>query len=138
MYAIRTEITDLNARDFDFPLQKTMYGGKQIAAGDTIFLFASELAGGPGLMAQGVVCSAQAVPPRPGLARQTPRVSITVHRTAAALRQLGRHELKAFAGGLADGPQAELHFKFYRQATHKIVGLSEAAAAFLRSHFPKP
>lgn len=131
MYAIRTEITDLDASDFDFPLHKTMYGGKHIAAGDTIFLFASELAGGPGLIARGVVRHAQAAPLRPGLARQTPRVSITVRRTSGALRPLGRQELKAFAGGLADGPQAELHFKFYRQATHKIVGLSEAASTFL-------
>jgi len=33
-------------------------------------------------------------------------------------------------------PQAELDFKFYRQATDKIAGISEeAAAAFLRTFF---
>jgi hypothetical protein len=38
---------------FDFPAQKTMYGGKRIAVGDTIFLFASENTGGQGLFARG-------------------------------------------------------------------------------------
>jgi hypothetical protein len=32
-------------------------------------------------------------------------------------------------------PQAELDFKFYRQATDKIAGISDAAAAFLRRLF---
>jgi hypothetical protein len=34
-----------------------MYGGKNIAEGDTIFVFASENEGGPGLIAMGVVSS---------------------------------------------------------------------------------
>jgi len=29
----------------------------------------------------------------------------------------------------------ELNFKFYRQATNKIVGISDEAAAFLRGFF---
>lgn len=32
-------------------------------------------------------------------------------------------------------PETELNFTFYRQATNKIVGLSESAAAYLRSFF---
>ena len=36
-----------------FKAQKTMYGGKRIAKGDTIFIFASENKGGPGLVATG-------------------------------------------------------------------------------------
>jgi len=57
------------------------------AEGDTIFVFAGENEGGPGLIASGVVTS------------------------------------------------AELNFKFYRQATNKIVGISDEAAAFLRRYF---
>ena len=53
-----------------------MYGGKQIAVGDTIFIFASENEGGQGLVAQGVVTASKAIPRRPGVERQTPRVSI--------------------------------------------------------------
>ena len=49
-----------------------MYGGKQIAEGDTIFLFASENEGGPGLIAQGVVTSAGATAEGTGVERQTP------------------------------------------------------------------
>jgi hypothetical protein len=38
-----------------------MYGGKQIAEGDAIFVFASENEGGSGLIAKGVVTSAKPV-----------------------------------------------------------------------------
>ena len=131
-YAIKAAIDDPGAATFEFPRAKTMYGGKRIAAGDTIYLFHSENAGGHGLIARAVVVAAQALPLRPGVERQTPCVSLRVRRVADARRPLGRVELKPFAGRPADeGPEAELHFKFYRQATDKVVGLGEAAAAFL-------
>ena len=38
MFAIKTEISDLRAETFAFSAQKTMYGGKQIAEGDTIYV----------------------------------------------------------------------------------------------------
>jgi hypothetical protein len=134
-FAIKVEISDQKAKDFDFPRQKTMYGGKQIAEGDTVFLFASENEGGQGLIAQGVVMSAKAVPRKPGIERQTPRVSIAVKRTALAKRPLGRRELKPFADWKDGRPETELNFKFYRQATNKIVGLSDETTAFLQSYF---
>jgi hypothetical protein len=134
-YAIKAEVRDLHARSFAFTAQKTMYGGKQIAEGDTIFVFASETEGGQGLIARGVVTSAAAVAKKPGIARQTPRVSIAIRRTAHAKRPLGRHELKPF-GDWSDGkPETELNFKFYRQATNKIVGISDETAAFLEGFF---
>src|SRR5207247_1263733 len=55
MFAIKAEVSDPWAKTFAFSAQKTMYGGKHIAKGDTIFLFASENEGGPGLIASGVV-----------------------------------------------------------------------------------
>lgn len=132
MYAIKTAIRDPQATRFDFPAQKTMYGGKRIAVGDTVYLFASENEGGAGLVARGVVTAAAPTPRQPGVARQTPRVGITVQRTALATRRLGRAELKPFSDWDDGRPETELNFKFYRQATDKIVGLSDAAAAFLR------
>ncbi|MDQ0464000.1 hypothetical protein QO010_001771 [Caulobacter ginsengisoli] len=134
-YAIKAEIADSGAETFVFTAQKTMYGGKRIAVGDTVFLFASETKGGQGLVARGVVTAAEAIPLKPGVERQTPRVSIAVNRTALASRPLGRRELKAFADWQDGRPQTELNFKFYRQATNKIVGLSEPAAAFLAGYF---
>lgn len=135
IFAIKAEVKDPSAQTFTFTAQKTMYGGKRIAAGDTIFVFASETEGGSGLIASGVVTRASALAKRAGLARQTPRVSITVRRTARAKRRLGRSELKAF-GDWDDGrPETELNFKFYRQATNKIVGITDEAAAFLRRFF---
>ena len=135
MFAIKAEISDLRAETFAFSAQKTMYGGKQISEGDAIFVFASENEGGPGLVASGVVTSAKAIAKKRGIARQTPRVSITIRRTARVKRRLGRSELRLFSDWNDDRPETELNFKFYRQATNKIVGISDEAAAFLRGFF---
>ena len=135
VYAIKVELGDPKATTFEFVAQKTMYGGKHIADGDTLFIFASENEGGSGLIARGTVTSAQAIPLKPNLARQTPRVSITVRRTALAKRRLGRSELRAFSDWNDGRPETELNFKFYRQATNKIIGLSDEAGAFLQGFF---
>src|SRR5262244_2186705 len=76
-FAIKAEVRDPRAASFAFSAQNTMYGGKRIATGDTIFVFASENEGGPGLIASGVVTSAKAIAKKSGITRQTPRVSIT-------------------------------------------------------------
>jgi len=135
MFAIKAEVSDPCAETFAFSGQKTMYGGKHIAKGDTIFVFASENEGGLGLIASGGVTSAKAIAKKRGIARQTPRVSITIRRTALAKRRLGRSELKPFSDWNDGRPETELNFKFYRQATNKIVGISDEAAAFLRGFF---
>jgi hypothetical protein len=134
-FAIKARISDPRAKTFTFAAQKTMYGGKHITAGDTIFVFASENEGGRGLIACGVVASAEAIAKKPGIARQTPRVSVTVRRIAPAKRPLGRSELKHFTDWNDGQPETELNFKFYRQATNKIVGISDEAAAFLGEFF---
>lgn len=135
IYAIKAEVDNPCAEKFAFNAQKTMYGGKQVAKGDTIFLFASENEGGAGLAARGIVTSAEAVTKRRGVARQTPRVSITLKRTALAKQPLGRRELKSFCDWNDGRPETELNFKFYRQATNKIVALSNETAAFLGRFF---
>jgi hypothetical protein len=135
MFAIKAEVSDPWAETFAFSAQKTMYDGKHIAKGDTIFLFASENEGGPGLIASGVVTSAKAIAKKRGVARQTPRVTITIRRTALAKRRLGRSELRVFSDWNDSRPETELNFKFYRQATNKIVGISDEAAAFLHGFF---
>ena len=146
IFAIKAEVSDLRAETFGFSAQKTMYGGKHIAKGDTIFVFASETGVSrsgeegynetpPGLIASGVVTSAKAIAKKRGIARQTPRVSITIKRTALAKRRLGRSEVKLFSDWNDGRPGTELNFKFYRQATNKIAGISDKAAAFLRRFF---
>jgi hypothetical protein len=134
-FAIKAEVRDPRAKTFAFAAQKTMYGGKRIAAGDTVFVFASENEGGQGLIARGVVASAEALAKQRGIARQTPRVSLTIRRTALAKRPLGRSALKHFADWNDGRPETELNFKFYRQATNKIIGISDEAAAFLGEFF---
>jgi hypothetical protein len=62
-------------------------------------------------------------------------VSLTVRRTALAKQPLGRNELKPFRDWNDGQPETELNFKFYRQATNKIIGISDEAAAFLGGFF---
>ena len=134
-FAIKAEVRDPQAKTFGFIAQKTMYGGKHIAKGDTLFVFASENEGGHGLIACGVVTSAEKVAKKRGVKRQTPRVSVRVRRTAFAMRSLGRSELKKFRDWNDGQPQTELNFKFYRQATNKIISISDEVMAFLGEFF---
>jgi hypothetical protein len=107
--------------------EKTMYRGKDIRVDDEIFVFSSENQGGQGLCAKGVVTS---VEHGPGI-----RVRIEVRLVAEARRSLGRRELKPFRDLTDDQPQTEIARKLYRQATNKIAGISDEAAAFLRTCF---
>jgi len=135
VFVIKAEVHDLDADAFTFSAQKTMYDGKLIAVGDTIFLFASENQGGMGLFARGVVASVEHIAGKPDIERQTPRVSVTIKRLAKAKRRLGRIELKPFCNWNDGRPQTELNFKIYRQATNKIVGASASTGAFLQGFF---
>ena len=134
-YVVKAELRDVPAKTFVFARMRTMYGGRKIAVGDDVFVFASETEGGQGLVARGVVTKAEAAKKPRGVARWTPRVSIEVKRTALAKHALGREQLKAWRNVKDGSPQAELDFKFYRQATNKIGGISDAAVAFLRTRF---
>lgn len=134
-FAIKARIPNSQALSFVFEAQKTMYGGKRISSGDTVFIFASENEGGNGLIARGVVTSARAHPRPRDTARHTPRVSVAIQRNGTAERPLGRADLKPFNLWRDGRPETELNFKFYRQATDKIVGISDEAAEFLDSFF---
>ena len=134
-YLVKAAISDPRAKTFAFEKARTMYGGKDIAVGDEVFVFASENEGGVGLIARGTVTAVRAHAKPRGVARWTPRVSIEVKRTALAKRPLGRDQLKAWRNVKDGGPQAELDFKFYRQATNKIGGISGDAAKLLRKYF---
>jgi hypothetical protein len=133
-YVIKASVPAVRAKVFVFTARKTMYGGKHIAPGDTVFVFASE--GGQGLVARGVVTAAEATPKKRGVTRQTPRVSVTIRRDPRSpKRPLGRSELKPFTDWKDGRPETELNFKFYRQATDKIAGISDDTAAFLGTFF---
>ena len=135
MFAIKALVKDPKGKTFTFSQQKTMYGGRLIAKDDEVFIFASENEGGVGLVARGVVMATEAIAKKPGIVRQTPRVSVTIRRTGLAKRRLGRGELRSFFNWQDGRPETELNFKFFRQATNKVVGLSNEAARFLRTFF---
>jgi hypothetical protein len=132
---VKAPVSDRAAAVLDFPRMKTMYGGKAIAPGDHVFIFGSENEGGTGLLAKGVVLGSDASPRISDAARQTPRVSIRVQILARATRPLGRGELRPFMDWRDNRPETELNFKFYRQATNKIGGISAQAATFLDGFF---
>jgi hypothetical protein len=134
-FVIKAEIPDTQAETFLFKTQKTMYGGKHISAGDTVFLLASENEGGRGLFACGIVTTSVGIPKKPDIDRQTPCVSVTIKRTALAKRSMGRNELKPFKNWNDGLPQTELNFKLYRQATDKIVSISDVTAKYLEEFF---
>lgn len=134
-FLIKAELPDPSASVFVFSNQKTMYGGKGLALGDRVFVFASETQGGEGLCALGQVTAVEALPRLTGMARQTPRLSLSIRRLASPRRRLGRSELKPFVDWQDGRPETELNFKFYRQATNKLGGISPAAAGFLLAHF---
>jgi hypothetical protein len=99
-FAIKAKVCDPRAKTFAFTAQKTMYGGQQIAEGDMVFGFASENEGGQGLIARGVVTSAEAIAKKAGIARQTPRVSITIRHTSLAKTAAGARSLDILPTGM--------------------------------------
>jgi hypothetical protein len=115
-----------------------MYGGRRITIGDTIYLFASGSGGDAGLVARGIVTASREIPKRPGLERQTPRVSIEVRKLVRPRRPLGHAEIRSFADRSDGRAETEIHFRFYRQATPKIGGISAATARFLERRFTLP
>ncbi len=107
--------------------EKTMWRGKDVRAGDEVFIFAAEHNGGHGLYARGVVTEA--------VRGVGSRVSLTVQRTRAATWPRGRGEQRPVRDRPDAGPETEIDHKLYRQATNKIAGVSDAAASFLRGFF---
>jgi len=128
-FAIKAGIDDPRAKTFAFTAQKTMYGGKHIAKGDVIF----------------PVRERERRRSRPDRARRG-HSGRGPADPASPVRRAGEHhgrargageaaELKPFADWNDGQPETELNFKFYRQATDKIVGLSPGAAALLATFF---
>ncbi|MBP1849793.1 hypothetical protein [Rhizobium halophytocola] len=69
------------------------------------------------------------------MSRQTPRVDLHLGPVTASRLACGRQQVKDFRDWQDGRPQTELNFKLYRQATDKLVGLSDATADFLEQHF---
>jgi len=134
-FVIKAAISDPDADTFILPNQKTMYGGKGVEVGDRVFVFASESDEGNGLIAEGEIASVKATPKKSGVPRQTPRVSVAIRVLRRAKTTLGRDQLKRFSDWSDGKPETELNFKFYRQATNKLCGITHETARFLDKFF---
>jgi len=64
-----------------------------------------------------------------------PRANITVKHTVLAMRPLGRADLKPFNDWNDGRPETELNFKYYCQATTKIVGILDGVVRFFENLF---
>lgn len=115
VHAIKAEVRDPGAETITFNTQKTMNGGKQIARGDTIFVFSSENIAGSGLIACAIVTSAEAILRTPGTARQTPRPGKRRGQANAA----GEHHHPAFSPREAalGAERAQTDFRLKRCST---------------------
>jgi hypothetical protein len=58
-------------------------------------------------------------------------------RWGRAIRAFGGERRKPWRGATDGSPKAELDFKFYRQATNRIGGISEEVGKFLGRYFEK-
>jgi len=63
------------------------------------------------------------------------RSSYSRARRRVAKRPMGRRELKHLTNWNDGRPGTELNFKFYRQSTNKIAGISDGAVSFLGKCF---
>ena len=121
VFAVKAEVRDLRAQTFTFPAQKTMYGGKHVAEGDTVFVFASETDGGHGYCARRrhVRQSDRQESGRrsPGPAREHLRQTDRPREAALGTDR----SWKRFTDWDDGRPETELNFKFYRQATNKVI-----------------
>ena len=134
-FAIKAPVADPGAAEFRFEECKTMYGGRTVTIGDTVFIFARESAAGDGLVALAIVTATNPTARALGVARQTPRVSLTLRRMASAPGPLRRADVQSFTDWPDGAPQTELNFKFYREMTDKLVGITAETATFLRTYF---
>jgi hypothetical protein len=107
--------------------ERVMYGGKTIAAGDRLYVIASEHFGGTGLAARAWVTASRHVE---GIVWE---VAFKVDALATA--PLGRDSLRQVTPDLDEPGAPEIAFKFYRQATNKTAGVSAATADWLEGHF---
>lgn len=134
-YAIKAPLAAALPRKITFRAQKSMYGGRRIQSGDVVFLFQGVPDAQRGLRARGVVADVNAIPRRTGVLRETPRVTVVVTEVSAVRQALARDAVRSFVAWGDGRPQTELNFKLYRQATNKVVGLSDATGRFLARRF---
>lgn len=108
-------------------VEKAMYGGWAVAAGEDVFVFDSDHQGGAGLCARGVITSVERA------AEHRWKAQIRVE--ARARHPLGREELRPYRD-LDDGsPEGEIARKLYRQATNKVAAVGDAEVDYLMSFF---
>lgn len=107
--------------------ERPMYGGKDVDAGDSVFLWSSEQLGGRGLWARGIVLKASA-------AGTKQHIEVRIDQLITA-RNFGLDQIAPHRDSSAETPIAGLARKLYKQAHNKIAGVTNAEAHLLLQHF---
>ncbi len=107
--------------------ERPMYGGRDIRAGDAVFLWSSETAGGVGLWGRGTVMAVD-----PG----TPKPIVSVHLDQCVQSgNFGLNEIAPHRDSPADTPIVGLARKLYKHAHNKVARITDQEAALLERFF---
>ncbi len=104
--------------------ERTMYGGREIASGAEVFLWASETQGGSGLWARGTVLEVE-----PG--NKKPVVSVRIEDMANS-GNFGIEQIAPHRNSSANTPIVGLARKLYKQAHNKVARITAEEADLLR------
>jgi hypothetical protein len=126
-FIAKTAPISANVGDTVLIEERPMYGGKDIAAGAPVFLWASETQGGNGLWARGTVLRVELGAKKPVVAV---RVEQMVNSGNFGITQIAPHR-----DSVADTPIAGLAHKLYRHSHNKVAGIATDEADLLQQLF---
>ena len=105
-----------------FPKPRSLYGGEDIAKGDEVYLWFSEMQDGNGLSWRAIV-------------EEVDGASLVVRLGSRPVNSLGKVHLEPFRDDQSDHPLSGLAKKLYKHAHNKVAALSATEAEFLRGRF---
>lgn len=103
--------------------ERPMYGGKDIKAGDSLFLWTSEQQGGRGLWGRGIVLSSSA-------AGSKQHIEVRINQLVS-LGHFGLVQIAPHRDSTDETPTAGLARKLYKHAHNKIARVTNAEADLL-------
>lgn len=107
--------------------EQPFYGGREIAAGATVYLWASETQGGNGLWARGTVVRVEH-------AAKMPIVKIRVDQLATS-ENFGVEQIAPHRDSAVSSPIAGLARKLYKHSHNKVARISDDEADLLAQLF---
>ena len=113
------------------------YEKPTIRVGDEIFIWTSEIAGGHGLAASGIVVRSRVdvFANKTGTGEHKELVLDVTLKNQRPARSLSLNQIAPERDGSRSTPQGALSRVLYKHALNKIVAIDSEVSAFVRSHF---